>query len=120
MVEHLLGNGYALAAIASWADNMRLLRPATANWHFVDIPIAADTYDPARDCKPDAKKGDCAVAELDRLREELRCAPDKDKAEALKFAVHFVGDIHQPLHTVGDAIGGNAITVDVFMRGQKN
>ena len=121
MVERLLGTGHALAAIASWADNMRLLRPTTANWHFVDIPLAADTYDPARDCKPNPKKGDCAVAELDRLREELRCTPgDKEKAEALKFAVHFVGDIHQPLHTVGDAIGGNAIMVDVFMRGQKN
>jgi len=120
MVERLLGPGHALAAIASWAYNVRVFRPATANWHFVDIPLAADTFDAARDCKPNPKNGDCAVAELDRLRDELRCAPDKDKAEALKFAVHFVGDIHQPLHTVGDAVGGNAIKVDVFMRGQKN
>jgi hypothetical protein len=120
MVEHLLGKGHALAATASWADNMRVLRPATANWHFVDIPIAAATYDAARDCAA-SSKGDCAVAELDRLRDELRCAPsEKDMIEALKFAVHFVGDIHQPLHTVGDAAGGNGIKVDVFMRGQKN
>ena len=121
MVEHLLGKGHALAAIAIWADNMRLLRPATANWHFVDIRVAVATFDAARDCAANPAKGDCAVAELDRLRNELRCAPsEQDKIEALKFAVHFVGDIHQPLHTVGDAAGGNGIAVDVFMRGQKN
>ena len=50
----------------------------------------------------------------------MRCGKDDAaKTEALKFAVHFVGDIHQPLHTVGDAIGGNAIAVDVFMRGHE-
>ena len=121
MVEHLLGEGGSLASIASWADNVRVLRPSTANWHFVDLPLASDSYDPQRDCKADTKKGDCVVAELDRLRDELRCAKDDaGKREALKFAVHFLGDIHQPLHTVGDAVGGNAIKVDVFMRGQKN
>ena len=43
----------------------------------------------------------------DRLKTELRCADSQAaKIEALKFAVHFVGDIHQPLHTVADAKGG--------------
>jgi nuclease S1 len=111
----------SLASIASWADNVRFFRPNTANWHFVDMPIASTAYDPQRDCKADPKKGDCVIAELDRLRNDLRCAKDDAaKAEALKFAVHFVGDIHQPLHTVSDAIGGNTIAVDVFMRGQKS
>ena len=121
MVERLLGNGGSLAAVASWADNMRVLRPSTGNWHFVDIPIAVATYDAARDCKANPKRGDCTVAELDRLRNELRCGKDENaKIEALKFAVHFVGDIHQPLHTVAEAAGGNGIVVDVFMRGQKD
>lgn len=52
-------------------------------------------------------EGDCAVAELDRLRNDLRCAS----------AVHFVGDIHQPLHTVLADEGGNLIEADLFMRG---
>ena len=120
MVKRLLGRGHSLAAIASWGDDERNKRPETSNWHFVDIPLSATTYDPQRDCKNDPKKGDCVIAELDRLRNDLRCASDDEaKAEALKFAVHFIGDIHQPLHTVGDAIGGNGITVDIFMRGIK-
>ncbi len=120
MVEQLLGKGHSLSSIASWADDERTVRPATGNWHFVDMPLAATRYDPQRDCKDDPKKGDCIVAELDRLRSELRCARDKDdKIEALKFAVHFFGDLHQPLHAIGDDAGGNGIVVDVFMRGIK-
>src|SRR5262249_22529484 len=62
-------------------------------------------------------KGDCIIAELDRLTTSLRCSTGDAQVEALKFAVHFVGDIHQPLHTVAEKSGGNAINVDVFMRG---
>jgi hypothetical protein len=38
-------------------------------------------------------------------------ASREDRAEALKFIVHFVGDIHQPMHAVGEAAGGNGIPV---------
>jgi hypothetical protein len=83
----------------------------------VDIPIYADKYEEARDCKQDPK-GDCVIAELGRLREELRCANGQKQLEALKFAVHFVGDAHQPLHTVLEALGGNLITVHVLFGGR--
>jgi hypothetical protein len=116
MVADLIGRGHSLAAIASWADDIREQRPQTYNWHFVDIPIGVPTYVEKRDCKADAK-GDCIVLELGRVRDDLRCGSRDDKKEALKFAVHFVGDIHQPLHTVLEALGGNQIKVDVFMRG---
>jgi hypothetical protein len=117
MVERLLGGGHSLASVASWADDVRDAQPETSNWHFVDIPLAAPKYDAARDCKNDPKYGFCIVAELDRLRHELRCATGNDQVEALKFAVHFVGDIHQPLHTVLEDKGGNDIAVDLLMRG---
>jgi S1/P1 Nuclease len=116
MVRTLL-HGRSLASIASWADDERDARPQTSGWHFVDIPLDVATYDPGRDCKPDAAKGDCVVAELGRLRTALRCSTGDAQVEALKFAVHFVGDIHQPLHTVAEKSGGNDINVDVFMRG---
>ena len=116
-VARLLGSNHSLASIGSWADDVRDDRPETYNWHFVDIPIQLDRYDETKHCHPEAK-GDCIVAELTRLREELRCAPtDELKREALRFAVHFVGDIHQPLHTVLEARGGNDIAVEVKMRG---
>lgn len=117
MVERLLGRGRSLSSVASWADDVRDERKDTAQWHFVDIPVASSQYDSALVCKP-TPEGDCVVAELDRLKNDLRCAPtDAGKLEALKFAVHFVGDIHQPLHTIGDEQGGNKVAVAVFLRG---
>jgi hypothetical protein len=119
MVERLLGRGHSLAAIASWADDVREERPSTKQWHFVDIPVDDKRYDPAKECAP-SQDGDCVIAELDRLRTALSCAPGmRAKREALKFAVHFVGDIHQPLHTVAEDFGGNAIPVQIAMRGRK-
>src|SRR5215469_879456 len=116
-VARTLGRGHSLAAIASWADNIREKRPETTNWHFVDIPIADGTYVPAKHCAP-SPKGDCIIAELERLKTTLACTRSPAaRRDALKFAVHFVGDIHQPLHTVEDAVGGNQIPVQVHLRG---
>jgi hypothetical protein len=118
MVERLLGRGRSLASIASWADDVRGERPENYKWHFVDIPLAVRKYDMNKYCKP-SDTGDCAVKELERLKNDLRCASGESKVEALKFAVHFIGDLHQPLHTVAEAKGGNDVKVDVFMRGLK-
>jgi hypothetical protein len=117
-VAALLGPQVSLASVASWADGQRSLHPETGNWHFVDIPLAADTYDPSRDCAPSAVHGDCIIAELQRTALEMRCARTPElRRDALRYAVHFVGDIHQPLHTVGDAQGGNQFAVHGALRG---
>lgn len=117
-VSRLLAKA-SMASIASWADDIRASNRKTSRWHFADIPIAESTFERTRDCKPDPDEGDCIVAELERLRNDLRCAPnDNAKKEALQFAVHFLGDIHQPLHTVHEKIGGNAIDILYFMRGR--
>jgi len=116
MVHQLL-KGRSLASVASWADDARAERPETSNWHFVDIPLQFEKYHKARDCKANEQKGDCVIKELVRLRGDLRCSAGKKQIEALKFAVHFIGDIHQPLHTVHDLEGGNGLQVDLFMRG---
>ncbi|HXC55824.1 MAG TPA: S1/P1 nuclease [Rhizomicrobium sp.] len=116
-VEAILGQGHSLASIASWADDVRASHPETFAWHFIDIPLADTTYDPATECKPDPK-GDCAIAALDRLKQQLRCSADAAaRLDALRFAVHLVGDIHQPLHTVAEARGGNDILVKVTFKG---
>ena len=116
LVRKLLA-GRSLASIASWADDYRSTHPETEQWHFVDIPLNVATYDAASDCKPNRERGDCIIAALDRVQKDLRCATGEAQVQALKFAVHFVGDIHQPLHTVEEKRGGNDIAVDVFMRG---
>ena len=115
-VEQLLGRGHSLASIASWADDARASRPETYNWHFVDMPIASPQYDASSACES-TPKGDCVVAELERLKRDLSCTTGLAKAEALKFAVHFIGDIHQPFHTVEESRGATEIAVDLFMRG---
>ena len=97
-VELLLGRGHSLASVASWADDIRDVRPETSDWHFVDMPLAARKYSASRDCAKDPTSGFCIVAELDALRHDLRCASGNDQVEALKFAVHFVGEPSTTAH----------------------
>ena len=105
-----------MASIASWADDYRKQNPATRQWHGVDIPIGLNDYDPAKECVA-SDQGDCIVAELERLKRDVRCARGDQQKKALMLAVHFVGDIHQPLHTVNENRGGKTVDVRVIMHG---
>ncbi len=109
----------AFVAGATWADEVRAARPETYNWHFVDIPVGEARYDAARDCPP-TEKGDCAIAAIARARVEMVEAGRSNtlKAEALKFLIHFVGDLHQPLHAIDNHDrGGNDVRV-AALRGE--
>jgi hypothetical protein len=108
MVQSLLGNNH-LYSIASWADDVRRERPDTKGWHYVDIPLGG-MYDARRDC---ALPESCVVAKIDYFVKVLtdKNASRDQRAEALKFVVHFARDIHQPLHAVKEAKGGNGIRV---------
>jgi hypothetical protein len=104
--------------VAIWADEVRgTTHPATYNWHFTDVPVTVLRYNRSRDCKPDPEKGDCSVAALDRLSAVLMdtTRPELERREALKFIVHIVGDIHQPLHSAerDHDEGGNRVNVTV-------
>lgn len=107
VVRQLLA-GESLASVATWADSVRPHRPETAPWHYVDIPIWDSIYRPAAVCPT----GDCIIAVLERQLAILgdRQQPRSARAEALKWVVHLVGDLHQPLH-VGDRgdRGGNDV-----------
>lgn len=117
-IRELLGGDVSLASVATSADELALLRPNTANWHFVNIPYYAVSYDPVRDCK-DTPRGDCVINAIARVRALLadRTAPKWQRAEALMFLIHFVGDVHQPLHVAdrNDA-GGSQVGVTFFDR----
>jgi hypothetical protein len=123
-VKVLLGGEVSMASVASWADDYRAQHRETAGWHFVDIPLDQNTYDPARDCNPN--KGDCIIHMIARFRAAVSdCSkPLTERSEALRFLIHFVGDVHQPLHAETklnpdgtDDKGGNDVTVTFF--GQK-
>jgi hypothetical protein len=108
----LLGGVPMLVHDANWADEIRSLRPETGQWHYVNIPLAARGYDPRRDCPG----GACVVAQINRDLAILnnRKAPAAAQAEALRFLIHFVGDVHQPLHAAdNNDNGGNAVHVRI-------
>lgn len=107
--RRLLG-GKTLADVASWADEIRRDQPETAPWHYVNIEVTDSAYDAARDCKADACIVAALTSEISILSDHARS--DADRATALKWVVHLVGDIHQPLHAGerGDR-GGNDVRV---------
>ena len=113
------GEQDAFVAAATWADEVRPQRPETYNWHFVDIPVGEPKYDEKRDCPP-TDRGDCVIAAIARLRTVLADlnGPGAARSEALKFLIHFVGDLHQPLHSIDNHDrGGNDVRVTA-LRGE--
>ncbi len=115
----LKGDMDAFVAAATWADDVRAERPETSNWHFVNIPVGETRYTAARHCRATAK-GDCVIAEIGRARAALveSGGSNARKAEALKFLIHFVGDLHQPLHVIDNHDrGGNDVRVAALRRG---
>ncbi len=91
------GGRDAFAESCLWADVYRDDgHPETAMWHYVNVPPGATSVDLARDCKAPAS---CVLEQIDRQMAILRGKGGKaEKAMALKFLAHFVGDLHQPLH----------------------
>lgn len=115
-VAQLLGAPGMMIHDANWADEIRDLRPDTGAWHYVDIPLHAPGYDARRDCPRAA----CAVGQIEQDRRILANprAPSAMRAEALRFLIHLVADVHQPLHAEdNDDKGGNAVRV--YLDGQR-
>lgn len=109
----LFGN---LSVMASWADN--ILYPDTnpvdyVNWqwsrplHYINTPDWNCTFDVNRDCP----NGLCVSGAIGNYSERLKTVLDEvQQRQALYFFIHYVGDIHQPLHNgfVSDR-GANSI-----------
>jgi nuclease S1 len=103
-----------LAAVSTWADRQKVVYREQVRWHFVSIPLSQQSFDWNRDC---ANKN-CIVFQLDEKKKVLQYGKFRqERAEALMYVVHLVGDIHQPLHCAdNNDRGGN--TVQVKFRGQ--
>lgn len=128
-------NNRPLAFEATWPDEMRSAGgsfwsyDASLNWHFINVP--PDTTYEESGKEP---KGDAFVA-LNAFVAILKDAPvpegavktalekqlngdlysDEAKQYAVRFIVHIVGDIHQPLHLgYASDSGGNSIQVKWF------
>jgi S1/P1 Nuclease len=114
-------SGAAFAGRATWADKYRTTHRETAAWHFVDIEIDHPDLQgacygfPVLASGQSASQGpaqDCVVNKIDEFAAELGNAatPPAERLLALKFLIHFVGDLHQPLHaTDHQDKGGNCV-----------
>ena len=98
-----------LADVAMWADAIRDEEPDTAPWHYVEVPRDAARNDLNRNCR----NGACITRAIARQRDVLRSDASADeRARALRFLVHLVADLHQPLHVTGNGDkGGNCSPV---------
>ena len=112
-----------IASEATWADKYRNSHRETASWHFVDTEISDGDIDaacfghPSLPANTPASGGvaqDCVVDKVDQFAIELRdpATTPAERLLALQFLLHFVGDLHQPLHSSDSHDrGGNDETV---------
>lgn len=103
---------------AVWADCIKGIKNPdgkqkfgeTNAWHYQDVNICTP-FDLIEACKD----GNCVSAQIVRDAKLLadRRIPTADRVRALAFLIHFVGDLHQPLHAgeKGDK-GGNDVKAD--------
>jgi nuclease S1 len=108
------GGSDAMADASTWPDDYRPLHPETALWHYIDIPLGTARREVEKFCDP---KLSCVTRAITDQLAILR-AQDSDpqkKADALRFVIHFVGDLHQPLHAAwNNDLGGNCVPVAFF------
>jgi hypothetical protein len=122
-VDDILGS-YQLGDydVASWPDSIRGEReydrryPGNGRWHFIDFDTR-QRYDEKFKLEV-SEDGNDVVSQILRWRDELRGGKlrGERRLDALRFLVHFAGDVHQPLHCAfryGD-MGGNMLPVHSF------
>ncbi|WP_083490049.1 S1/P1 nuclease [Stenotrophomonas daejeonensis] len=109
-----------LAGIAPWADQLRAEDPdlgkRSAGWHYVNMAEDDCIYDPPKHCRD----GNCVIEALKAQSARLAdpSLSDAERLQALKFVVHLVGDMHQPMHAgYGHDKGGNTYQLQFSGRG---
>ncbi len=113
-VKDLLG-GQRLAEVANWADSVRSL-PAykqTGPWHYINLPLGLtfDAFKNQVENMLEANVYSALVAQMQLINDNT--VSRERKTAALKFIVHFVGDLHQPMHVSRSADkGGNTIQLN--------
>jgi nuclease S1 len=115
-IKELLHPGDTLPDVAGWADKEgHDAVPGSASWHYINVPIGDARFDPKL-----IRNENNVVVKIKHYRKILadKSQPKQERQRALLFLVHFVSDIHQPLH-VGDNNdhGGNDTQIQFFTEG---
>ncbi len=97
---------------STWPDDVRNERK-NGPWHYIDIPRGKHKGDLAEYCGAEG----CVTRAIEEQRAILKdkSADPVKRAEAIRYLIHFVGDLHQPLHAITNADnGGNCVPVKYF------
>ena len=103
-----------MADASTWADDVRPERK-NGPWHYIDVPRGTkhgplEAYCGAEGCVTKA------ITEQVAILKDKNADPAK-RAEALRYVIHFVGDLHQPLHDITNADeGGNCVPLKYLRR----
>ena len=105
-----------LADVSVWADDYRNVELSTFGWHFINVPrsVALTNANESKYCP----RGSCVIDAIATQFRMLTTSSDAAiKASALRYIIHFIGDLHQPLHATsnGDR-GGNCVPVTYYDR----
>jgi hypothetical protein len=98
-----------LEAVSVWADEIRGTPASRPRWHYDNLPVCGPLQQ-----QQHCRDGECNTAQLRRLTAVLADTGStaRQRNEALKWLVHLVGDIHQPLHAADNSDhGGNDVQV---------
>ena len=103
-----------MANVSTWADSYRYSDNGgwSAPLHYIDAndsPPGECDVDFNRDCG----ESGCVVSAIVNYTKIVTDAgsSDTDRNDAMRFLIHFIGDIHQPLHVENLEKGGNGINV---------
>jgi S1/P1 Nuclease len=97
-IRRLVGSD-DLTLIANWMDDEREMLnktlPGSSRWHYENREACANKIS-SRACP----RGQCITKQLERSLQQLKDVKltDKQRTDALRIAVHLLGDLHQPLH----------------------
>jgi len=113
-VDKILGEK-GLIYESTWADEIRSdsTYKYSYKWHYQNLKDGMSTADLQQLLNNPTSEGEHLFYAIDFMKARLK--KDKNDAEALKFLVHFVADLHQPLHLGREAdAGGNKVETTWF------
>lgn len=100
---------------ATWADEVRSDKKYdySYKWHYQNLKDSMTSADLKTLLENPTSEGEHLFYAINLMKDRLK--KDANDAEALKFLVHFVGDLHQPMHLGrADDLGGNKVTMNWF------
>lgn len=103
-----------LVDASTWPDDVRS-ELKNGSWHYIDIPRGTQRGPQAPFCGPGGCVTKAIADQLAILKDQS--ADSRKRADALRYLIHFVGDLHMPLHaSTNNDEGGNCVPVRYFRR----